>query len=86
VTMFVGLPDGFTFAKRDSGMLIGETWTVAVYYKNKLAFHMVSDFDVPDDRLRYAARSVTHYSGWQEFSSLGEMVLVMCTKHRMGVE
>ena len=83
--MFVGLPDGFTFAKEKSGVLIGETWTMAVYYKKRLAFQMVADFDVPDDRLRYAARSVKYSSDWQEFSSLGEMVLVMCTKHRMGV-
>ena len=84
--MFVGLPDGFTFAKEKSCVLIGETWAVGVYYKERFAFQMVSDFDVSDDRLRYAARSVTYSGGWQKFSSLGEMVLVMCTKHRMGVE
>jgi hypothetical protein len=84
--MFVGLPDGFTMEKEKSGVLIGETWAVAVYYKKRLAFQMVSDFDVSDGRPRYSARSVTYSSDWQEFSSLGEMVLVMCTKHRMGVE
>ena len=91
--MFVGLPDGFTFAKEKSGVLIGETWTVAVHYKKRPAFQMTKDFDVSDDRPRYAARSIVDIpywvdSGgdWQEFSSLGEMVLVMCTKHRMGVK
>ena len=88
--MFVGLPDGFTMER--AGHLIGETWAVGVYYKEIPAFQMVSDFDVADGRPRYAARSVAMNSltedfyGWQQFSSLGEMVLVMCTKHRMGVE
>ena len=90
--MFVGLPDGFTIEHETSGHLMGETWAVAVYYNKRPAFQMVSDFDVSDDRPRYTARSVVNIpywvdSGgdWQEFSSLGEMVLVMCTKHRMGV-
>lgn len=91
--MFVGLPDGFTIEKGKSGHLMGETWSVRVYYKKRPAFQMVSDFYGPNGRPRYSARSIANIAywvdlggDWQEFSSLGEMVLVMCTKYRMGVK
>ena len=91
--MFSGLPEGFTFGKHDeeSGYTMGQTWSVGVYYNKRPAFQMLKEFEVALDRPRYAARSTINIlredSGdWQEFPSLGEMVLVMCTKHRMGVE
>jgi hypothetical protein len=89
--MFAGLPNGFTFGKGKSGHMMGETWSVGVYYNKSPAFQMLKEFEAALDRPRYAARSVINIlredsKDWQEFSSLGEMVLVMCTRHRMGVE
>lgn len=89
--MFAGLPDGFTFGKGESAYLVGQTWRVTVYYRNlhsvikRPAFDMVKDYDLALDRDRYLAL-MCKSRDWQEFSSLEEMVLVMCTRHRMGVE
>ena len=93
--IFVELPDGFTVEKGESNYLVDQTqtWRIRVHYKKRPAFEMTKDFDVPDGGPRYAARSIVDIpywvdSGgyWQEFSSLEEMVLVMCTKHIMGVK
>lgn len=83
--MFAGLPDGFTFGKGESAYLVGQTWRVTVYYRKRPAFDMVKDYDLALDRERYLALRCKS-KDWQEFSSLREMVLVMCTRHRMGVE
>jgi hypothetical protein len=83
--MFAGLPDGFTFGKGESAYLVGQTWFVTVYYRKRPAFDMVKDYDLALDRERYLALRCKS-KDWQEFPSLREMVLVMCTKHRMGVE
>ena len=85
--MFTGLPDGFTFGKGESAYLVGQTWHVTVYYRKRPAFDMVKDYDLALDRERYLALMCKSKEvfGWKEFSSLREMVLVMCTKHRMGV-
>jgi len=85
VMMFAGLPDGFTTDEGKSGHMMGQTWCVTVYYRKRPAFDMVKDYDVALDRERYLALRCKS-KDWQEFSSLREMVLVMCTKHRMGVE
>ena len=83
--MFAGLPDGFTFGEMESAYRGGQTWRVTVYYRKRPAFDMVKDYDLALDRERYLALRCKS-KDWQEFSSLREMVLVMCTKHRMGVE
>jgi len=88
--IFVELPDGFTVEKGESNYLVDQTqtWRIRVHYKKRPAFEMTKDFD-----LRYTARSIVDIpywvdsgGNWQEFSSLEEMVSVMCTKHIMGVK
>ena len=88
--VFVELPDGFTVEKGESNYLVDQTqtWRIRVHYKKRPAFEMTKDFDS-----RYTARSIVDIPYWvdsggyrQEFSSLEEMVLVMCTKYIMGVK
>ena len=79
------LPDGFTIGWGESAYLVNQTWCVTVYYRMRPAFDMIKDYDLALDRERYIALRCKS-KDWQEFPSLREMVLVMCTKHRMGVE
>jgi hypothetical protein len=87
--MFAELPDGFTFGKGEYAYRGGKTRRVGVDYRKRRAFDMLKV--VANGRERYFARSESDNwrflsEDWQEFPSVREMVLVMCTKHRMGVE
>ena len=87
----IDLPDGFILKPKQVGRLMGSTWDMEVYYRKtptdyaKPAFEMAKQDDIQQDKSRYAAR-LMQGGKWQEFPNIKEMVLIMCTKYRIGIK
>lgn len=87
----IDLPDGFILKKKQVGRMMGSTWDMEVYYRKtptdyaKPAFEITKQYDINNDKTRYAARLITG-GKWQEFSDVKGMVLIMCTKYRIGIK
>lgn len=86
----IALPDGYILKKRHVGRMMGGEWDVEVYWRKspadyaQVAFEMTKQYDPQSDGARYAGRFPK--GKWQEYQSLKEMVMVMCSKHRIGVQ
>lgn len=69
--------------KRADAALLGDEWTIGVYYNGAHAFELTKQYVSYGQPPVYSGR--TRNSEWQQFASLPEAIRVMCARHKLGV-
>ena len=79
----IELPIGYELLRHERKQVLGGDWHVGISYKGEPAFELAKQYRVDRDDVEYAGKLVN--GTWQQSSNLGELIKVMCAKHRIGV-